>query len=135
MFTCSIVEISDGQCKASTLYQVLLNVVRHERRTWFKWITGREEDEAVLVAPQRVPSELADQHILTALDGLPRQFREVVLLVDVEEFSYKEAGAMLKVPNGTVMSRLSRGRGLLREELSAVAKFYSIGLKSGEASA
>ena len=118
-------------CKA-WLYQILFNVVRHERRAWFKWITGREEDaaEAVLIALQAVPTELADQEILAALDRIPRQYREVVLLVDVEEFPYKAAGEMLRVPIGTVMSRLSRGRGLLREELTNVAKSYGIGFKA-----
>lgn len=118
-------------CKA-WLYQILFNVVRHERRTWFKWITGREEDaaEAVLVAPQPISTELADQDILAALDQIPTQFRDVVLLVDVEEFSYKETSEMLKVPIGTVMSRLSRGRGLLREALTGVAKSYGIGLSA-----
>ncbi len=117
-------------CKA-WLYQILFNVVRHERRTWFKWITGKEDDasEAVLIAPVPIPSSLEDGDILSALDRLPRQFREVVLLVDVEEFSYKEAGEMLDVPMGTVMSRLSRGRGLLRKELCDVAKSYGIGLR------
>jgi RNA polymerase sigma-70 factor, ECF subfamily len=118
-------------CKA-WLYQILFNVVRHERRTWFKWITGREEDaaDAVLVATPSIPTELGDQDILAALDRIPSQFRDVVLLVDVEEFSYKETSEMLKVPIGTVMSRLSRGRGLLREELAGVAKSYGIGLKA-----
>jgi RNA polymerase sigma-70 factor (ECF subfamily) len=116
-------------CKA-WLYQILFNVVRHERRTWFKWITGREEDaaESVLIAATAIPTQLEDNKILAALDRIPSQFRDVVLLVDVEEFSYKEAGEMLRVPIGTVMSRLSRGRALLREELSSVAKSYGIGL-------
>jgi RNA polymerase sigma-70 factor (ECF subfamily) len=116
-------------CKA-WLYQILFNVVRHERRTWFKWITGREEDaaEAVLIAPQPIPNSLEDQDILRALDRIPQQFREAVLLVDVEEFSYKETSEMLQVPIGTVMSRLSRGRGLLRSELTNVARSYGIGL-------
>ena len=116
-------------CKA-WLFQILFNVVRHERRTWFKWITGREEDaaQAILVAPQAVPSRLADEDILAALDRIPQQFREVVLLVDVEEFSYKETAEMVQVKIGTVMSRLSRGRALLRQELTAVAASYGIGL-------
>jgi RNA polymerase sigma-70 factor (ECF subfamily) len=123
-------------CKA-WLYQILFNVVRHERRTWFKWITGREEDaaETVLTAAPSVPTELADRDILAALDRIPSQFRDVVLLVDVEEFSYKETSDMLKVPIGTVMSRLSRGRGLLREELAHVAKSYGIGHRSTQATA
>ena len=116
-------------CKA-WLFQILFNVVRHERRTWFKWITGREEDAAgaILVAPEPVPSQLQDQDILAALDRIPQQFREAVLLVDVEEFSYKETAEMLQVKIGTVMSRLSRGRALLREELTSVAASYGIGL-------
>lgn len=123
-------------CKA-WLYQILFNVVRHERRTWFKWITGREEDasESVLIAPTPVPDSLEDQEILSALDHLPRQFREVILLVDVNEFSYKEAGEMLQVPIGTVMSRLSRGRGLLREELANVARSYGIGVRGEQTAA
>ena len=117
-------------CKA-WLYQILFNVVRHERRTWFKWITGREEDaaESVLIAPEPVSESLGDQDILSALDRIPRQFREVVLLVDVNDFSYKETSEMLQVPIGTVMSRLNRGRGLLRQELTSVAASYGIGMK------
>ncbi len=123
-------------CKA-WLYQILFNVVRHERRTWFKWITGREEDaaESGLLASAPVPDALGDQDILAALDRLPRQFREVILLVDVNEFSYKEAGEMLRIPIGTVMSRLSRGRGLLREELANVARSYGIGLRGEQTAA
>jgi RNA polymerase sigma-70 factor (ECF subfamily) len=117
-------------CKA-WLFQILFNVVRHERRAWFKWITGKEADaaEAVLVAPAIIPDSLQDQEILAALDRIPRQFREVLLLVDVEDFSYKEASEMLQVPIGTVMSRLNRGRGLLRQGLSTVAASYGIGTK------
>jgi RNA polymerase sigma-70 factor (ECF subfamily) len=44
----------------------------------------------------------------------------------VEEFTYAEASEILKVPVGTVMSRLSRGRTLLRQQLSTVAKSYGI---------
>ncbi len=120
-------------CKA-WLFQILFNVVRHERRNWFKWMTGREEDAAAgatLEAPSPLPTDLTDRQILTALDRLPNQFREVLLLVDVEEFSYKEASEMLKVPIGTVMSRLSRGRGILRQELGGVARAYGIGESTG----
>ena len=114
-------------CKA-WLFQILFNVVRHERRSWFKWLTGREEDVAGanIVAAQPVASALTDQDILAAMDRLPIQFREVVLLVDVEELSYKEASAALSVPIGTVMSRLNRGRGLLRQQLASAASSYGL---------
>src|SRR6266566_8529432 len=106
-------------CRA-WLFQILFNVVRHERRNWFKWLTGKEEDlaEAQLVAPAPIPDTLTDGNILAALDKLPAQFREALLLVDVEEFSYKEASEILQVPIGTIMSRLNRARGLLRNQLT-----------------
>lgn len=117
-------------CKA-WLFQILFNVVRHERRNWFKWITGKEEDlaEAQLVAPAPMPDTLTDGIILAALDKLPEQFREAILLVDVEEFSYKEASEILQVPIGTIMSRLNRARGVLRTQLTEVARSY--GLSAG----
>ena len=114
-------------CKA-WLFQILFNVVRHERRNWFKWITGKEEDlaEAQLIAPAPIPDTLTDGNILAALDKLPAQFRGALLLVDVEEFSYKEASEILQVPIGTIMSRLNRARGLLRSQLTDVARSYGI---------
>jgi RNA polymerase sigma-70 factor (ECF subfamily) len=48
---------------------------------------------------------------------LPEEFREVVLLADVEDFAYKEIAEMLGIPVGTVMSRLSRARRQLRIKL------------------
>jgi RNA polymerase sigma-70 factor (ECF subfamily) len=52
-----------------------------------------------------------------AIDALPEAFREAVWLRDVEEFSYAEIAAMLHVPAGTVMSRISRGRRMLFDRL------------------
>jgi RNA polymerase sigma-70 factor (ECF subfamily) len=54
-----------------------------------------------------------------ALDGLPPAFRQAVWLRDVEEFSYADIARMLEIPIGTVMSRISRGRRLLHERLTA----------------
>ncbi len=58
----------------------------------------------------------------TALAGLPGEFREALLLVDVEELSYLEVSGVLNVPIGTIKSRVSRGRAMLREVLSNFAK-------------
>jgi RNA polymerase sigma-70 factor (ECF subfamily) len=120
-------------CRA-WLFQILFNVVRHERRRWFKWITGKEDDlaDAQLVAPAPIPERLTDGDILAALDKLPAQFREALLLVDVEEFSYKEASEILRIPIGTVMSRLNRGRTLLRDQLSDVARSYGLSSAGAE---
>jgi RNA polymerase sigma-70 factor (ECF subfamily) len=63
------------------------------------------------------PDRLTDEEILAALRQIPAQFQEAILLSDVEELTYKEIAAALSVPIGTVMSRLHRGRALLRQEL------------------
>ena len=57
-----------------------------------------------------------------ALAALPEEFREAILLVDVEELSYQEVSGVLEVPIGTVKSRVSRGRAILRDSLAAFAK-------------
>ena len=62
-----------------------------------------------------------------AVKKLPDLFREVILLCDVEDFSYKEIASMMDIPIGTVMSRLHRGRKLLRAELAIIAREYGIG--------
>jgi RNA polymerase sigma-70 factor (ECF subfamily) len=53
-----------------------------------------------------------------AVDELPDAFRQAVWLRDVEEFTYAEIAAMLEIPPGTVMSRISRGRRMLYERLN-----------------
>lgn len=58
----------------------------------------------------------------TALASLPEEFREAILLVDVEELSYQEVSGVLNIPIGTVKSRVSRGRAILRESLAAFAR-------------
>ena len=74
-----------------------------------------------------IPEHITDKEMLAALAEVPQDFRAVVLLVDVEEFSYKEAAGILNAPVGTVMSRLSRGRKMLREKLAGQAASYGIG--------
>jgi len=68
-----------------------------------------------------IPQGLTDEEILAALERIPAPFQEVILLCDVEELTYKEIANALSIPMGTVMSRLHRGRALLREELGAMA--------------
>ncbi len=73
------------------------------------------------------PQGLTDECILQTLEILPLKFQEVIVLSDVEEFSYKEIAALLNVPIGTVMSRLHRGRKILRTALAVYAQTYGIG--------
>jgi len=73
------------------------------------------------------PQGLTDEEVLQALGHLPLSFQEVVVLSDVEDFSYKEIAATLGVPLGTVMSRLHSARKALRIELSVYERAQSVG--------
>lgn len=74
---------------------------------------SRETTEDVLV------KRATDAEVRAALDAVPESFREAVWLRDAEGFSYVEIAGILKVPVGTVMSRISRGRRLLAAQLGA----------------
>ncbi len=64
---------------------------------------------------------LLSDDVLMAMDSLPIEFRLVVILADLQEFSYKEIADILECPVGTVMSRLFRGRKLLQKTLRQYA--------------
>ena len=71
----------------------------------------RSAEEDVL---ERIP----DSDVKAALESIPENFRMAVLLADVEGFSYKEIAEIMDVPIGTVMSRLHRGRRILKQKLA-----------------
>ena len=73
-------------------------------------------------AEEEVLENIADKDIKDALAAMPEEFRIAVYLSDVEGFSYKEIAEITEVPTGTVMSRLHRGRKLLRTSLATYAK-------------
>lgn len=77
------------------------------------------------VALDRMPNET----IRAAFDTLPDEYRIVVYMADVENFAYKEIASILDIPQGTVMSRLHRGRKMLKEELRDYAAARGIGGK------
>lgn len=106
-------------CRA-WLFKILFHVIQHHRRKWFRIKLTDEGDEVfeqTLVYEPPVPQDLTDEEILESFQKIPRQYREVVLLSDVYDFTYKEIGDTLGIPQGTVMSRLSRGRQQLRAHL------------------
>ncbi len=74
------------------------------------------EDRAAHVVPfvPPIPDRLTDEDMLLAMREIPVHQQEIILLCDVEEMTYKEIAAALDIPIGTVMSRLHRGRELLR---------------------
>ena len=67
---------------------------------------------------ERVVERLSQDDIVGALAGVPHDFRDVVVLVDIGDFSYADAAQILDIPIGTVMSRLHRGRRILKRELA-----------------
>src|SRR5881409_4397694 len=70
---------------------------------------------------QRVVERLSQDDIVTALSVVPHDFRDVLVLVDLGDFSYADAAQILDIPVGTVMSRLHRGRRILKRELAESA--------------
>lgn len=120
-------------CRA-WLFKILFNTLHHYRRKWLHYRMIKEPDDVLdqaAAAGPPIPEHITDEEVLAALNHVPQDYRAVVLLVDVEEFSYKDAAGILGVPIGTVMSRLSRGRGLLRERLAGMAQSFGIGRARG----
>jgi len=81
---------------------------------------GRTYDEVL---------ELLDDRVRFAIEGLPDEFRKPVIMADIEDKSYKEIAEAMDCPLGTVMSRLYRGRKLLRKELGEYAATRGLGKK------
>ena len=70
------------------------------------------------VDEERVLDRLSQDSIVDALAEVPHDFRDVLVLVDIGEFSYADAAQILDIPIGTVMSRLHRGRRILKKNLA-----------------
>jgi RNA polymerase sigma-70 factor (ECF subfamily) len=65
-----------------------------------------------------VVERLSQDSVVNALADIPPQFRDVVVLVDIGDFTYADAAQILDIPIGTVMSRLHRGRRALKQRLA-----------------
>ncbi|MCG6921726.1 MAG: sigma-70 family RNA polymerase sigma factor [Acidobacteria bacterium] len=102
-----------------------LFTILHRLRTDLLRHRGRRPETVELVddGPPVAPAHEAaltsgHEEITRALEGLPEVFRAAVVLRDIEEFTYAEIAEVLGVPVGTVMSRIHRGRALLRHALA-----------------
>jgi RNA polymerase sigma-70 factor (ECF subfamily) len=108
------------------MYHTLSKKRRNENR--LRVVSDTEEQIAETVAFEPpTPEKITEQEVVEALKRLPQQFQKVVILSDVEGMTYKEIAEALSIPTGTVMSRLHRGRRLLRAELAAYANALGIG--------
>jgi len=76
------------------------------------------ESDGAPTDEERVVERLSQDDIVAALASVPHDFRDVIVLVDIGDFSYQDAAQILDIPIGTVMSRLHRGRRVLKRELA-----------------
>ncbi|MBM3224859.1 MAG: sigma-70 family RNA polymerase sigma factor [Candidatus Tectomicrobia bacterium] len=126
--------LQPGTDARAWLFTILINTYRDWVRTVLRQPTMLELDDLSVLyqqddspyAPSLAPTpEQTAMHaelgrlVRVALDDLPPEFRMTVFLADVEGYSYKEIATMMACPLGTVMSRLSRARHLLRTTLQA----------------
>jgi RNA polymerase sigma-70 factor (ECF subfamily) len=98
------------------LFSVFVSKCRRARRERNALSVVATDPEAWMCS-NVAPSEGISRPMERALETVPKAFREAVVLVDVEELSYKDAAKSLGVPVGTVMSRLHRGRKHLAEAI------------------
>lgn len=125
------------------LYRIMtnsyINTYRKRQREPFLGAVDELEDwqlggaeSATAMSAQSAEAEAIDRTpdtvVSNALNELPEDFRIAVYLADVEGFSYQEIADIVKVPIGTVMSRLHRGRARLRKSLGEYAREQGVGL-------
>jgi RNA polymerase sigma-70 factor (ECF subfamily) len=79
---------------------------------------GRDIPDFADEPSRRILQDKFDEPVQKALDALPPEFRMVLILSDVEEFSYEEISEMMDTPIGTVRSRLHRARSMMRQRLT-----------------
>lgn len=118
---------AEGSLKSwlfTILRNIWLNQLRH-RRTVPEMVEldsdGRDQDEPADAAQDPhtdYVSQVEREQVRAAIQQLPVEFREIIILREYEELSYQEIAALLKCPSGTVMSRLARARSRLRDLLS-----------------
>jgi RNA polymerase sigma-70 factor, ECF subfamily len=80
-----------------------------------------EETNEGMTAEEQVVERLSQNDVVSALAQVPHDFRDVVVLVDIGDFTYADAAQILDIPIGTVMSRLHRGRRILKGAMAEAA--------------
>ena len=124
---------SGTNCRA-WLVTILQHVRSNRRRARGRALMVPDSEERIaqtIAMVPAVPERLTDEDVLAALRRLPSKYQEIVLMSDVEELSYKEIAEALAIPIGTVMSRLHRGRAILRVELADYAAAHGVSRAEG----
>ena len=95
-------------------YEEVINFHDHEDSNYSGYIDLRQE----------IYQNMMGDEVTSAVNGLPVDFRTVILLCDIEGFSYEEISKIMDIPIGTVRSRLHRSRNMLKEKLKDYASNY-----------
>lgn len=135
---CAFAELKDRQCLRAWIFRILTNTFlsecRHRRAAPAapaEWLEDGEDQACFSIferlhqpfllwwgePEQEFLNNVLRRDLEQAVDALPADFRVVVVLAELEGFTYAEIAAMLEVPIGTVRSRLARGRALLQKAL------------------
>lgn len=113
------------------LYKIMFNLHYTDlRRNKLELVQADEMIAATIAFDPPTPQFVTEEEVIAALERVPKDFQIPVMLADIEELSYLEIAEVLNIPKGTVMSRLHRGRKILRMELADYARSY--GLKVAE---
>ena len=104
-------------CKAG-LFRILFRLRHKQLRQarWWKPVNIEEVPEGLLAVQPDFQKNVEGGDVLRILQSLPVHYQTVLVLADIEDFRYREIARMLKLPMGTVMSRLNRARSLFREK-------------------
>ena len=116
---CCAHQLKDEQALDAWIFRILVNVWRDYCRAQKELVTL----DNVELADTQTPEEQCSQSVLVVrvrncVAQLSREHREIISLVDLEQMSYKDVADILEIPIGTVMSRLSRARKQLKQNLS-----------------
>jgi RNA polymerase sigma-70 factor, ECF subfamily len=105
-----------------------------QREAVQRQVVSHDATEAAADPERHVLDRLVSDDVVRALDALPIDFRMVVILADLQDFSYREIADVLDIPVGTVMSRLFRGRRLLERSLLGYAAEVGLGPRRADGS-
>jgi RNA polymerase sigma-70 factor (ECF subfamily) len=89
-----------------------------EEGDYFLYNKLEESSRDANLDEERIVERLSQNDVVSALSAVPHDFRDVIVLVDIGDFTYADAAQILDIPVGTVMSRLHRGRRILKRELA-----------------
>lgn len=109
-----------------------LEVESENATDWEMYQASSHDPTGLKSAEAEAFSSLTDSVVVQALEEMPAVYREAVVLADVEGFSYQEIADLMGTPAGTVMSRIHRGRAMLRKQLADYARQQGIKVSKEE---